>query len=169
LHNDWRSSQGHGPLHVLVNGKPTIKSDWQVRVYAKDTNKWQKGHKKGWWATCEQGITKTQLKTLTVPLQSVMAELTKFFGPAVKLLAGQLDLDGKRSCWINPALLALLENPEFEKLVEAHEFANNGCNERQNRFFGKLEKMYSFDFGWLDPEHLFAEIEFFKKGFDVWI
>jgi hypothetical protein len=154
VYNNWRVR------------RRTATIEWQVRVYAKDTNRWQKGSKKGWAACREQEITKIQLKASTVSLESVMVEVVKFLGPDVKLLAGQLDLDGKRSYWINPNLV---NSDNFKTMVDARAQVNNGCSEKQKRFFMKLEKMCSWDLGWQEPDALFAEIEHFRRGFEVWL
>jgi hypothetical protein len=40
-----------------------------------------------------------------VPLEEVMLETVRFYGPKRKVLAAQLDLNGRRECWTNKKLI----------------------------------------------------------------
>ena len=126
--------------------------------WTKVRNQWQES------ATSAHDIVKVELRKTETPLETIMTEIAKFIEPG-KLIAAQLDLDGYRERWLSPSL----ENEEFKKLVQAREIRNNGSNDKQKAFFGKLEKLYALTLGWWqDPERLFQEIEYFKKGFSPW-
>lgn len=97
-----------------------------------------------------------------------MPKVVSFYGPKRRVVGAQLDLDGRRECWINPGIL---DDEDFQGLVQAQEQLHNGCSPKMKGFCEKLVKMYCFSLGvsWQEPERLFQEIAAFKKGFDVWL
>lgn len=150
-------------LVAVTTGRPGKNSHWQVRVH-------EKPFEIRFCRPCRsvREIRKIELRTPTIPLEQIMLEVMSFYGSGRRLIGGQLDLDGRRECWINPELL---EDEDFKGLVQTREMLNNGCDEKQKRFYQKLARLYSFDLGVSPekPEQIFEEIENFKKGFSVWI
>lgn len=82
-----------------------------------------------------------------------------------QIVAAKLDLGDLQDTWINPRVTG---SNEFKMMVDARALVNNGCSEKQKRFFMKLARMISWDLGWESPEALLREIDFFKKDFSVW-